>query len=178
MKKPIILSIALVSLLAGTAYADPGFSLGASVGYVKVKDSDTDFSFDATDTGYKLFGAYTFSNYFGIEGGYIDFGAPSDNILGQNGEIDASGWNLYGVGTIPLSQNFDIFARAGVVSWDADSRIDGVLVDVDDGNDLALGIGGRLNFTDNLGLRTEFDWFDISEADNVWMASVGLELRF
>jgi len=178
MKTFIVSLLGLLVLVAGAASAEPGFSVGASAGYAKIEDSDSGFSFDASDTGYKLFGAYTFASNFGIEGGYIDFGAPSDNILGQTGEIDASGWNLYGVGTIPLSESFDIFAKAGMISWDADSRVDGVFVGSDDGNDLALGIGARLNAGRSLGIRSEFDWFDISDADSVWMLSVGVEFRF
>ena len=48
----------------------------------------------------------------------------------------------------------------------------------DDGNDLALGFGARWNMTETLGFRAEADWFDIDEADSVWMASIGFELRF
>jgi OOP family OmpA-OmpF porin len=165
-------------ILAGTASADDGFSLGASYGYVNIEDSDQDFSFDATDTGYKLFASYTFRNGFGIEGGYIDFGKPDDDILGQIARIDADGWNLYGVGNLGLSDSFDLFAKAGVVSWEADSLIDGVQVGADDGEDLALGIGARFNSGGALGLRAEFEWFDIDDADAVWMASVGIEFRF
>jgi OOP family OmpA-OmpF porin len=119
-----------------------------------------------------------FNNGFGIEGNYIDFGKPDDNILGQIARIDAEAWTLYGVGSLGLSDTFDLFAKAGVVSWEADSLIDGVRVGVDDGEDLALGIGAKLNFSESLGLRTEFEWFDIDDADAVWMASIGLELRF
>ena len=56
--------------------------------------------------------------------------------------------------------------------------IDGILVDTEDGNDLALGFGARWNVNESLGLRAEADWFDIDEADSVWMASIGFELRF
>ena len=164
--------------LAGTASADDGFSLGASYGYVNIEDSDQDFSFDANDTGYKLFGSYMFNNGFGIEGGYIDFGKPDDDILGQVARIDAEAWNLYGVGSLGLSDSFDLFAKAGIVSWEAESQIAGIPVDIDDGEDLALGIGAKFNTNGGFGLRAEFEWFDIDDADAVWMASVGFELRF
>jgi len=161
---------------AGIASAE-GLALGASYGYANIDDSEDGFSFDASDTGYKLFGNYTFRNGFGIEGGYIDFGEPDDDILGQSAAIDASGWNLYGVGTLGLSDGFDLFAKAGVVSWEADSKLNGIRIDRDSGEDLALGIGARFG-SGTLALRTEFEWFDISDADAVWMASVGLEFRF
>ncbi len=177
MKKFTVALLGLAVLFSSAGHAD-GLSLGASVGYVNVEDNEPGFDFEANDTGYKLFASYEFSNHLGIEAGYIDFGKPSDEFQGASGEIDASGWNLYGVGNLPLSDGVDLFAKAGIVSWDADSVIDGILVDTSDGNDLALGFGARWNVNENLGFRAEADWFDIDEADSIWMASVGFELRF
>lgn len=177
MKKFTVALLGFAVLFTSAAYAE-GVTLGASVGYVNVEDNQPGFDFEANDTGYKLFASYEFANHLGIEGGYIDFGKPEDQFQGLFGRIDASGWNLYGVGNLPLSDGVDLFAKAGIVAWDADSIIDGVLVDTSDGSDLALGFGARWNMTDTFGLRAEADWFDIDEADSVWMASIGFELRF
>ncbi len=175
-----IWKIALAGLAMAAApltYAD-GLSLGASIGYVNVADSEPGFDFESSDTGYKLFASYEFSNHLAIEGGYIDFGNQEDQFQGLTGQIDASGWNLYGVGNLPLADSVDLFAKAGIVNWKANSVIDGVLVDDTDGNDLALGFGARWRLMPALGIRAEADWFDIDEADSVWMASIGLEFRF
>ena len=43
---------------------------------------------------------------------------------------------------------------------------------------MSLGFGGRWRISESLGIRAEADWFDIDEADSVWMASIGLEFRF
>lgn len=177
MKRITVALLGLAVLFTSAAYAD-GLSLGASVGYVNIEDNEPGFDFEANDTGYKLFASYEFSNRIGLEAGYIDFGEPDDQFQGLSGEIDASGWNLYAVGNLPMSDGVDLFAKAGIVSWNADSIIDGILVDTDDGNDLALGFGASWAMTENFGLRAEADWFDIDEADSVWMASVGFELRF
>jgi len=178
MKILTVALLGLATLFTTTAYADEGLTLGASVGYVNIENNDPGFNFDANDTGYKFFASYTASNFLGIEGGYIDFGSPEDIIAGFPGEIDAEGWNLYGVGNLPLAGGVDLFAKAGIVAWEVDSIIDGILIDTDDGTDLALGLGARWNSSDSFGIRAEIDWFDIDEADSVWMASVGFELRF
>lgn len=177
MKQLTLVLAGMAALVSAPAFAD-GLSLGASVGYVNIEDSDPGFDFEANDTGWKLFAAYEFSNHLGIEGGYIDFGKPEDVLLGTRGQLDASGWNIYGVGNLPLTGGVDLFAKAGIVSWNADSIIDGVLVDTEDGEDLALGIGARWRLSERFGFRAEADWFDIDEADSVWMASVGFELGF
>ena len=178
MKKFPVALLGLAALFSTAANADEGLSLGATVGYVNIEDNEPGFDFDANDTGYKLFANYEFASRIAIEGGYIDFGKPEDVVLGLPGEIDASGWNLYGVGNLPLSDGVELFAKAGIVSWEADSIIDGILVDTEDGTDLALGFGGRWKAGDAFGFRAEVDWFDIDEADSVWMASIGFELRF
>ena len=177
MNKLTIALLGFAALSSASAQAE-GLSVGASIGYVNVEDSEPGFDFESNDTGYKLFASYEFSNHLGIEGGYIDFGNPEDSFQGLLGRLDASGWNLYGVGNLPLASGVDLFAKAGIVSWNADSIIDGVLVDTEDGNDLALGFGARWNVSETLGFRAEADWFDIDEADSVWMASIGLQLNF
>lgn len=178
MKTLFVASVVVAGMLAGTAHADPGFSVGASAGQSKIKSSDSEFSFDGKDLAWKGFGTYMFNNGIGIEGGYVDFGKPDATVMDTNLAIDARGWNFYLVGNLPLSDSFDLFAKAGGIRWDADSFIDGVDVGGDSGNDLALGAGARWNITDSLGLRTEFDWYDVSDADEVWMVSVGLQFNF
>ena len=178
MKQISVALLGLAMCFGIDARADESLSLGASLGYVTIESDDPGFDFDADDTGYKFFANYRFDNNLAIEGGYIDFGAPEDVVGGFPGEIDASGWNIYGVGNLPLSGGTDLFAKVGLVAWEADSVIDGFLVDTDDGTDLALGFGARFNANGNFGLRAEVDWFDIDEADSVWMASVGFEFRF
>jgi OOP family OmpA-OmpF porin len=178
MKKLLLLLVPVIALGTQSALADDGLSVGASIGYASIKDNSSNFDFDAQDTGYKIFANYTFAKYLGIEGGYIDFGKPNDSFAGQNGVIDAEGWSLYGVGALPLGDTVELFGKAGVISWDADSIVDGLSVGADDGNDLALGVGASWNVTERLGVRAEYDWFDIPNADNVWMASLGLVVRF
>ena len=178
MKIATVAFLGLAILSSPIVHADERLSLGASIGYVNIENDDPGFEFDANDTGYKFFANYTFSNSLAIEGGYIDFGSPEDIVGGLPGEIDASGWNLYGVGNLPLSGDVNLFAKAGFVAWEADSIIDGFLVDTDDGTDLALGFGANWNTSESFGIRAAVDWYDIDEADSIWMASVGFELRF
>ena len=132
MKKSGLILVTFLALTATSANADSGFSLGASAGYVTIADSDATVDFDGNDVGYKVFGSYMFNNFFGLEGGYVDFGAPDTDILASNFSIEATGWNAYLVGNLPLGDTFDLFAKAGAVKWDADSFIDGINVDTDE----------------------------------------------
>ena len=176
MRTLLAATLSVLALIASPVQAD--FSIGGSAGYVEVEGDADDLDFDGSDVGFKVFGRYMFNEGFGIEGGYIDFGEPDEDVLGQNLAIDANGWNLFLVGNLPLSNSFDLFAKAGAVHWDADSIIDGIEVGSDDGTDLALGGGLRWNLSESLSFRGEVDWYDVDDIDQAWMASVGLEIRF
>jgi OOP family OmpA-OmpF porin len=157
MKFFTVTLLGLGVLFSANANSDESLTLGASIGYVNIKNDNSDFDFDANYTGYKFYANYTFSSNLAIEGGYVDFGSPEDIVGGFPGEIDASGWNIYGVGNVPLSDDVNVFAKAGVVTWEADSIIDGFLVNADDGTDLALGFGARWNSSESFGIRAEVD---------------------
>jgi len=178
MTRPIATLLTALLISASLANADEGFSAGASVGRVNIETNNSSVIFDEDDTGWKVFGAYMLNKYFGIEGGYVDFGTPDSNILGPNLVIDADGLDLFGVGAFPLSESFSVFGKIGLLSWDAEIKLDGVTVDVDDGTDVVFGIGGDLSVSDRFAIRGEIEWFDIDDSGAVWMFSLGGMFRF
>lgn len=178
MRKAIAASVLLVALAATPAFADKGFSAGASVGYSNVSVEDSGISIDFSDIGYKVFGAYMFNDNWGIEGGWMDMGSMSENVFGTEIELEVDGFDVFAVGAMPVSETFDLFAKAGIVSWDASLSSPGLGEESDSGEDLALGFGGRLNTSGGFGFRGEFEWFDIAEADSAWLLSVGFEYTF
>jgi OOP family OmpA-OmpF porin len=178
MRNAIAPSLLLAALAAGTALADPGFSAGASLGYSNITLKDQGVSVDFNDVGYKVFGAYTFNDNFGVEGGWIDFGNASENVAGSTIDLNTDGFDLYAVGNLPMSENFDLFAKIGFLSWDASGSIDGFDAGSDSGEDLALGFGGRVKTGGGFALRAEYEWFDIKDTDSAWMLSAGFEYSF
>lgn len=178
MKKLITGFVGLVALAASPAFADKGFSAGASVGYSNVSIDDSGISVDFNGTGYKVFGAYMFNDNFGIEGGYLNFGSPSENVQGIDIEFDIDGFDLFAVGALPISDTFEFFGKAGMVSWDGSISAPGLGEESDSGEDLALGIGGRFKGSSGFGFRAEYEWFDVADIDSAWMLSVGFEYAF
>lgn len=178
MKKLMTAFVGLVAFAASPAFADKGFSAGASVGYSNVSFEEDGASIDLTGTGYKIFGTYMFNDYFGIEGGWLNLGDPSDTVAGFDVELDADAFDVFAVGALPVSDSFDLFAKAGMLAWDASISIDGFGEDSDSGEDLALGFGGRFTGASGFGLRAEYEWFDLADADSVWMISLGFEYAF
>ncbi len=178
MKKVMAVVLAAAIFAATTAVAQEGFYAGASAGSATIEDKSEGLEFKGNDFAWKIFGGYMFSDVFGIEAGWADMGSPSDSILGAKTKIEANGFDLFAVGVLPVNDSFDIFGKAGMINWNAKGYVDGAKVMDDDGNDLALGVGGRLKLNDTMRARAEFEWFDISDADKVWAISVGFEMSF
>ena len=178
MKKAFAGSLLLGSLVAAPAFAETGFSAGASLGYSTLEIEDSGLSAEFDDVGYKIFGNWMFTDNFGIEGGWVDFGNLSTNIGGTDAEIDADGFDLFVVGALPVSETFDLYAKVGMLSWDAEASISGFGQGSDSGEDLAYGLGGRLKAASGFGIRAEWEMFDIEDTDSAWMLSVGFDYLF
>ena len=78
----------------------------------------TNITRDNHDTAYKLFGGYQFNRNFALEAGYFNLGkfgfSANTTPLGTfNGQVKIQGFNLDLVGTLPVSERFSVFARAG-----------------------------------------------------------------
>ncbi len=71
--------------------------------------------------GYRAFVGYQFNPYLGMEGGYYDSGkfdfSGSAGAIGANGDAHAKIGDLDAVGIIPLTDNFELFAKLGIARW-------------------------------------------------------------
>ncbi len=160
-----MLSRALIAVLAGAAAfgaqaADKGFYAGAGVGQSFVDEGN----YDDEDTAFSLFGGYQFNRYFGLEAGYADFGKLEPR--GNGPELEASSVYLTAVGTVPITDNFSAYAKAGFQRWDIDTVIPSVVGNTDDsGTDPTYGVGVQYRFTDHVALRGEYSRFEIEDTD-------------
>ncbi len=155
-----------------------GAYVGASAGQSNTQiDAGGGTSFDGSGTSFKIQGGYRVMKYFGVEADYRDFGSQDDTVLGQAIEVDTTALDLFAVGVIPVGGAFEVFGKAGFSSWDADIQAVGQPSVSDDGGDLAYGLGGAYTFG-KFAVRLEYEQFDIEDADDVNIASMGFEFRF
>ena len=74
-------ALALTASMAARADVQPGFYMGAGVGSTKIDDDGfDDIDFDDSDTGFKVFGGYSFNQNFAIEASYFDLGEASGSF--------------------------------------------------------------------------------------------------
>jgi len=179
LMKRLIMAFLVLGACTMTAHA--GLFLGGSVGDASVNDSDPTFDFNSSDTGYKLYGGFTFIKFFAVEASWVDFGSSEDEIsAGTDAKIDPTGWDVYAVGILPIGKHFEIFGKAGIIVWDAEATYSGAISGSSDesGSDTAYGAGVAFVFGEHFAVRAEYERFDIEDIDQVEMTSIGAEFRF
>jgi len=201
--------VALAIIASPMAVAqDSGMYLGASIGktranidderitsrmleqgYSRISLGDLD-----RDTGYKVFVGYQFNKYIALEGGYFDLGrfgfwANTDPEGRLEGKAYMRGLNLDAVLSLPITEKFSLFARAGVNRANVqDSFVATGAVYVPESNpsktDTNYKFGGGLeyDFTKHFGVRAELERYRVNDAvgnkGDVDMGSVGVIFRF
>jgi OOP family OmpA-OmpF porin len=176
MKKSKILSRTLLAVLLGAAAfgaqatEDRGFYAGAGAGQSFVDERN----YDDEDTAFSVFGGYQFNRYFGLEAGYADFGKLEPNDNGR--ALEANSAYLTAVGTLPFTDKFSGYAKAGFQRWDLDTALPGLTHTGDDsGSDPTYGLGLQYRFNDVVALRTEYSRFEVDDVD---LDLAQLQLRF
>lgn len=126
--------LAIVTVPTAVAQqSDSYYYIGGGIGKARAEVSDeritrplfgtgltaSNINRDNHDTAYKLFGGYQFNRNFALEGGYFNLGkfgfSANTTPLGTfSGQMKIQGFNLDLVGTLPLTERFSVFARAGV----------------------------------------------------------------
>ena len=146
---------------------------------------------DDRDRGGKIFGGYQFNKNFGAELGYVNLGkaTASGVILGVPVTVSekAKGFELLGVGTLPLADKFSAYGKLGFFRWDVDASatIGGLSASLsENGTDLTYGIGLKYDFAKNIGARLEWQRYkDLGNnattgKSDVDLVSIGIVFKF
>jgi OOP family OmpA-OmpF porin len=149
------------------------------------------------DTAWKLFGGYQFTPNLAVEFGYNDFGkakgtatfafanipAPGTTATGSaDVAVEATAWELTGIGSWPLANHFSIYGKLGAYYGEVKAKVNGTITNPplgafggtmkDSNTNLTFGFGARYDFTNNIGLRAEWQRFSKMGGDNTGKADV------
>lgn len=143
---------------------------GAGIGASKQGDTcEENFINDASckDSGiaYKLYGGVRLNPMFGIEGGYRSFN--DTEISGKDGsgnptslDKSISGFDVEAVGFFPVTQDIELFGKAGLMKWSQDTEKKETIQTVkkeESGVGLILGGGAHYQMNDNIAFRGEWE---------------------
>lgn len=154
----------LLTTFAGSALAaTPGGYLGFSMGSSEV---DT---IKESDTSFKLTAGYNANQNLGIEIQVISFGSFFNGV----GDVDVTGVSFDGVGYLPVSSQFSLFGKFGMISYTA--KFYGL---EDTGSELMYGLGGQFDINNNLAFRAEYENYNDISGSDISMLSAGIIYTF
>ncbi len=204
-KAPLLLVV--LSLFSYKLHAnETGFFFSAFLGVsiIDIEKRPT-INTDVRATTYGVNVGYMFNDYIGTEAGYRALGEASitatalttGNAFGANLtlpagstlSVKADGVFLGMIGNMPVSDNFDVYAKGGVFAWDTLYRNTGPLIFNGlplpgglrfklKGEEPYLGIGASCHFADIYSISAEWTrYFDVSKMD-VDVIGANLAVRF
>lgn len=168
-----VLATALLLTSGATFAADNGLYLGASLGQANLDIDQRPIQIDSDDTGFKFIAGLRPLDWFAVEASYVNFGEPESGALAAN----VDGISAFGVFFVPAGP-IDLFVKGGLISFDSSVEIDG-FGDIyrEDGTDLAYGAGLQFRLL-SLGIRAEYERFDIDDVEDANMISIGVTYTF
>jgi hypothetical protein len=194
MRNFVLATGALLALCATTAsyaqwvgWSDPLPSPDAYVG-AGVTQAQIDNIFgsghdlDLNHTAWKLFAGIRPIPNFGVEANYMDLGGETRHYFdGTSSHADAHAFSAFAVGFLPLPfpvEVVELFGKAGAARWDLSEHTNPSLFALDDhGTDFAWGGGAQAHFG-ALGIRLEYEQFNVRDADNVRAVSFDVSFHF
>jgi OOP family OmpA-OmpF porin len=109
MKKHIVISVIAAAALAPMVAQSQNY-VGVNAGKAEQEASCCGHSIKDGDTAFKLYGGHQFTKYVGIESGYNHLGTTT--VI--NGSSKAQSIYVTATGTLPLNEQFALFAKAGL----------------------------------------------------------------
>ena len=166
MLRQIIVLLASTFVASASLAADNGIYLGVGIAQSNI-DAEA-LALDGEDTKYKVIAGIRPLDWLAFEANYVDFGAietPSGTPSGLQAEYKLQGVDVFAVGLFEVAL-VDIYAKAGVVSWNAElESLSSAFADADDdGVDFAYGAGLQLHLG-SLSVRAEYEKFEVENAD-------------
>ena len=139
------------------------------------------FGTDLEDSSFKGYLGYAANDVFRLELGYVDFGEYEVGFGFPGGglqpiTLEADGVTLGAELGIPLAEDLALFAKGGMVFWEADGFAGGFGLE-QEGEDPFFGAGMRFRLAPNLEVTGSFERYRLDDVD-VDVSTLGFALRF
>ena len=150
--------------------AAKGFNFGLDYGQAEARKFCTNITpCDSADSSGKAEIGYQFTDFLGVEVGYVSFGTifdSNDNQFTASQKSNALTASV--LGTIPITSWFGVYGRAGVAQYESkgSGTVQGVPVKDEKGGTPFWGAGVKFNLSKHFALRAEYqNYSNISRVD-------------
>lgn len=160
--------------------------------------SDAQTRNDKRAAAFRVFGGYQLNRYVGVEAGYADLGTfrLRTEVVPQGSldrRIDTTGFDVSLIGTLPVTNKFSVFARAGAfmgersTTFSASGSVElltGIQGTKERKSNAIYGAGVFFELTPKIALRAEIAQTEkysdslLSQNPRIDMYSIGLQYRF
>jgi hypothetical protein len=171
IKRCSLLLLAALAVSATALADDVGLYLGGSLGESQQRFDASTFDVRASDLAYKFALGYRPLKVFAAEVSYVGFGRAYGGI--NFADTDAIG--AFAVAFLPIPV-VDVYGKVGMANWRTDAQSPFHSFHRT-GTDLAYGAGAGTSWG-SLGARLEYERYDVSHANDMALASVGLTWVF
>ena len=170
-------------LAAGAAHADDVLGLYAGAGITKAKMEDIfHTNFNLSNTSWKVYAGFRPLGFpLVVDVDYLDLGSAAAGTFRGVAHADAKAFAAYAVGYVPIPvPNIDVYGKGGLARWQFNGNYTSPsLFSVsENGTDFAWGVGGQIHFLENFAVRIEYEHFNVHQADDVQIYSLGVSYRF
>ncbi len=168
--KALVATLCVLASQQSLASAYVGGAIGQADGALEYVDHTTSI---------EVFGGYKFSDFFAMEGSYLNLGKTDYGY----GDITIAGFTGAFAANLPLADTVNVFAKMGFYSWETtyseDNRYSYYYETLNDDTNLFYGVGVSFSITNNFDAvvqykKIDFD-FDEEGASNV---SLGVQFNF
>lgn len=174
------------NLVAGTILAlSSSLSFAASYVGISVGQANSDVTINFSEvssktTSYSITGGYKFNKYFALEASYLRLGGFEYSPHSLTRDID--GFNAAAAAILPITEQFNIFTKAGAYFWNDDIGLgSGGSLYKDDGIDLNLSLGISYLITQNWEVSTQYQLVAIDnsiEDSDLSNIAIGIQYNF
>lgn len=176
LKKAALLPVLLTSSVAFAQQADEGFYGGVKGGAYEVEENQFKFSEGVLGA----FGGYKFNQHFAMEAEYMNLFGDSDRVGGGDvtGRVSGDVWAASLVPSMPLTEKWELFGKAGLARLDNSARFrgsEGFINNTSRETDFLYGVGLQWK-QDNMFVRGEVQ--STSDAPDFMIYSIGVGMRF
>jgi OOP family OmpA-OmpF porin len=180
-RQAAVAALVILATAPLSAGAGEGFYIGASVGSASLSEDFDGLGIDDSSTSFRIVGGWRANDYFTLEAGYQNFGdfEASTDIGGSESavKLSADGFTLGLTGSVPLTDKFSLFGRAGMFFWDGNAEVDNASQATPEDTNPYFGVGVAYAVSEKFLLIGDWTRYELESA-NSSVYSVGFEFRF
>ncbi len=132
--------------------------LGANYGYYKARGG----SFDEDNDMIEGMIGFHFNPHIGIEASVLDFGDFGDRLT----NAEADGWTTAAILRFPLTDTTGVYAKGGLLFWDASIRRADDVDEAFDESDFFYGVGLDFRISRMIGINAEYVRYELDFGDS------------